>query len=326
MSEELENFPTSESAKRQLSYVSSDFYKSSYVGKWLYQVMGLEFDDARRLAEELPDQFFPETATWGLMYHEIKWGLPVRGNLSYEERRRLIYLKRDFKAPMTPYRMERYLADATGFDVSIRDCNDSDGERFEHPNIFKVIFSGEGTVDTAFARQLLDKIKQSHTVYSLYDRIDIEFFEVIKSDVSIAIKGDFYPRHNIPYLMYDGTAMYNGRYRYNGYKTDALIDLYPIKLSMLADCRASPYMLPCMAVHDEAKQQAAGGDTRLACCTDAREEPQIRNRLTVKQESESFLPRYQIHLTIGKHLTRYDGTYRYDGTRKYDSEIIHEVI
>lgn len=32
---DLENFPTSESAKRQLSYVTEGFYEKSYVGKWL---------------------------------------------------------------------------------------------------------------------------------------------------------------------------------------------------------------------------------------------------------------------------------------------------
>lgn len=42
----LENFPTSESAKRQLKYITSGFYDNSYVGKWLFQVMGQEFDDA----------------------------------------------------------------------------------------------------------------------------------------------------------------------------------------------------------------------------------------------------------------------------------------
>ena len=41
---DLEAFPTSESAVRMLSYVSQGFYDSSYVGKWLYQVMGMEYD------------------------------------------------------------------------------------------------------------------------------------------------------------------------------------------------------------------------------------------------------------------------------------------
>lgn len=82
--EELELFPTSESALKMLSYVTPGFYDKSYVGKWMFQVMGLEYDKALKLAEELPEQFFPETATWGLCWHEIKWGLPVQENLSYQ--------------------------------------------------------------------------------------------------------------------------------------------------------------------------------------------------------------------------------------------------
>lgn len=172
---DLKQFPTSESAKRMLSYVTSGFYDESYVGKWLYQVMGLEYDDARKLAEELQYQMFPETATWGLMYHEIKWGLPVRPNLSYEERRQQIYQKRDYKSPMTPYRMEIYLKNATGFDVSVADCHDSGpyGYHSTHPNVFKIFFIGEGTLDMKAASDMLKKIRQSHTTYIISDRVII---------------------------------------------------------------------------------------------------------------------------------------------------------
>lgn len=168
---DLEQFPTSESAKRMLGYVTPGFYDNSYVGKWLYQVIGLEYDDAKTLAEELQYQMFPETATWGLMYHEIKWGLPVRPNLSYEERRQLIYQKRDYKAPMTPYRMETYLKNATGFDVFVADCHDSGIYNFQptHPNIFKAFFTGEGTLDSKAAHNMLAKLKQSHTTYIVND-------------------------------------------------------------------------------------------------------------------------------------------------------------
>lgn len=124
---DLENFPVSESAKNMIASVSDGFYDNSYVGKWLYEVTGQEYDTAREIAEDILNQLFPETATWGLMYHEIKWGLPVRENLPYEERRQLIYRKRDYRAPMTPYRMEGYLKTATGFDVRIADINDPGG-------------------------------------------------------------------------------------------------------------------------------------------------------------------------------------------------------
>lgn len=173
---DLENFPTSKSARRMLSYVSDGFYEKSYVGKWIYQVMGTEYDSALAMAEDLPLQFFPERATWGLMYHEIKWGLPVRENLSYEERRRLIYQKRDYRAPMTPYRMEEYLKSATGFEVKIADISAPGDYGFAapHPNVFKVYFiTGEETLDSGFVHEILNRLKQSHTTYTINDRIEI---------------------------------------------------------------------------------------------------------------------------------------------------------
>lgn len=171
---DLENFPASDSAKRMLGYVSGGFYDKSYVGKWLYQVMGLEYDTARENVEELPAQFFPETATWGLMYHEIKWGLPVRENLSYEERRRLIYEKRDYRAPMTPYCMEKHLAAVTGGEVHIADANDAGKYGFvpPHPNVFKAYFIGDG-LDIKKVKELLNRLKQSHTSYTVNNRFEL---------------------------------------------------------------------------------------------------------------------------------------------------------
>lgn len=166
---DLENFPTSNSAKKMLSYVSDGFYDESYVGKWLFQVMGIEYDKALEIVEDLPAQFFPETATWGLMYHEIKWGLPIRENLSYEERRKLIYKKRDYRAPMTPYRMEQYLKDVIGLEVHIEDIHDFGkyGIKPEHPNFFGVYFTGITNPDIKSTISILNKIKQSHTVYGI---------------------------------------------------------------------------------------------------------------------------------------------------------------
>lgn len=172
---DLENFPVSESAKNMIASVSDGFYDNSYVGKWLYEVMGQEYDTAREIAEDILNQLFPETATWGLMYHEIKWGLPVRENIPYEERRQLIYRKRDYRAPMTPYRMEGYLKTATGFDVRIADINDPGDYGFvaPHPNVFKAYFMGEGTLASKRARAMLNELKQSHTMFTMNDRTEI---------------------------------------------------------------------------------------------------------------------------------------------------------
>lgn len=166
---DLENFPLNEAGKRMLDSISSRFYDNSYVGKWIFQVIGLEMGETRQLIEELPYQAFPETATWGLRYHEQKWHLPIRENLSYEERRKLIYQKRDYRAPMTPYHMERYLNGATGLDVHVCDIHDLGefGFFFSNANQFKVVVIGEGNLDLRLVELLVNRLKQSHVAYEI---------------------------------------------------------------------------------------------------------------------------------------------------------------
>lgn len=164
---DIENFPTSESAREMLHSVSEDFYERSYVFKWILQVMGLEWDDAKKIIEEeLVKQLFIETATWGLRYHEEKWQISVREDLDFEERRKLLYAKRDFRAPMTPYTMEQYIEKTLpGVKVHVMDCHDPGEFGFvpDHPNVFKVMFETECTLDTKAALQTISRIKQSHT-------------------------------------------------------------------------------------------------------------------------------------------------------------------
>lgn len=115
----LENFPTSESAKRMLGYVNEDFYEKSYIGKWIYQVIGMEIDDIFEKIEELRLQIFPETATWGLIYHEQKYGIESNRLLTLKERRNRILQRRDVKSPMNPAHLEQIIKGMTGVDVSV---------------------------------------------------------------------------------------------------------------------------------------------------------------------------------------------------------------
>ena len=55
---DLEHFPTSQSAQRMMSRISP-IYGKSYVGKWLFQVMGLEWDDAWLRFDELRAESAP---------------------------------------------------------------------------------------------------------------------------------------------------------------------------------------------------------------------------------------------------------------------------
>lgn len=188
----LENFPTSQSGQNMLSYVTQGYYDKSYVAKWLYQVMGLEMDDVRKIIEELPYQAFPETATWGLKYHEIKYQLPVRENLSYEERRKYIYRKRDTRKPINPWRMEQLLQNQTGLQVVVNDD-------IEPPNTFEVIMTGDIPVNVTEAINELKSIKQSHVSFSMYVACDC-FLNLETS--SKAVKVPFVPTGTLPKISY----------------------------------------------------------------------------------------------------------------------------
>lgn len=210
---DIEHFPTSVSAISMLHSISENFYEKSYVMKWILQVMGLEWDDARRIIEEeLPLQFFPETASWGLQYHEKKWHLPVRENLSYEERRRVIYQKRDLKISMTPYNMEEYLKNVMGAEVHVMDCHDSGecGYVPEHPNVFRAEFIAEGTLDMISVKKALNHIKQSHTTYVIADRI----YDVVdNSNLENIIFGRLRIHNNIRFwhcVLFDGSWNLDG--------------------------------------------------------------------------------------------------------------------
>lgn len=223
--------------------------------------------------------------------------------------------------------MEQYLTRQQDFRVRVKDCHDNDGEDMGHPNIFHVIFSGEGTVNAKLALKLLNQIKQSQTTYLIYDRMEVFLQQIIEAEARFAVRTDCFPRYNLPFLMYDGTARYNGKYKYNGWKTEFLIDLYPTKLSIQVDTKPKIYFLPQIKFKEIiANQLVTEKDIRLACKLWTKPEIKIGESLNITYQSEANIPQYNINLTVGYHLTRYNGEYRYDGTRKHESRIYQELI
>lgn len=219
----LEQFPTSETGKKMLGYVTGNgFYENSYVGKWIFQVMGQELDEVRKIVEALPYQAFVETATWGLRYHEEKYGLPISENLPMEERRKRIIEKRDMKAPMTPWRMENILKSVLGCDVKVSDVHDGGEDTLQHPNQFRVLFQGEeSSYSIRMAFEKLDMIKQSHTFYELHIRLVVfELIEIFTVKVSFRM-GFFWWSNTI----FDGKQLFNGR--------------------VLMNARLPPYFIAC---------------------------------------------------------------------------------
>lgn len=172
---DLENFPTSDTAKEMLESVTKGWYERAYAGKWMFQVMGNSMDMVKKIYSELPDQFFVETATWGLAYHEQKYGLQIRNNLKYEERRKLIMQHMKSRVPMTPYHMEQLIKQQLGLDAEVSDIHDkgSLGYLGDHPNMFRVVIWDRGQnleLDYPAAEKLIRQANQSHTVFDTQHR------------------------------------------------------------------------------------------------------------------------------------------------------------
>lgn len=156
---DIEHFPTNPTALRMMSRISP-IYERSYVGKWIFEVMGLDMDEVRLRFEELRLQAFPETATWGLIYWEQRYGLPIGEGFDFEVRRGRILAKCRSRGPLNPKRVERILSDLTGRDVTITE-NVAD-------YTFRVeIGAGDNPIDIAEAMRKIKQIKPSHQAYNM---------------------------------------------------------------------------------------------------------------------------------------------------------------
>ncbi|MGN0489324.1 MAG: putative phage tail protein [Ruminococcus sp.] len=158
MSFDLEHFPRNETAKRMVSRVSP-IYENSYVGKWLFEVMGIEMEEARALIESIKNQCFPSTATWGLRYWEQRYNIAPDESRDIKERRAAVLAKLTRAEAMTPAALEDILKAATGRQVEVHEGG--------APYTFTItIGDGESAVDYGAVAQLVDGAKPSHLAYS----------------------------------------------------------------------------------------------------------------------------------------------------------------
>lgn len=157
---DLEHFPTSPSAQQMMSRISP-IYGKSYVGKWLFQVMGIEWDNARLRFEELREQAFPETTTWAIEYWEERYAITPKPGSTLEERRRNLIAKRGIRSPMNPARVEAIISSMTGKTV---ECTENVA-----PYTFSVSIEGAqaGEIDLEEVYKRLYQIKPSHQTFIL---------------------------------------------------------------------------------------------------------------------------------------------------------------
>lgn len=187
-------------------------------------------------------------------------------------------------------------------------------ERYPATIILDIPSSSLGEVDKKFYKELC--IRGSGigilTSKSFYDFIKIQILFLVKK---FQIKNEFYPRLNIPYLKYDGIAKYDRSVRYDKYKSNERIELYPIQLKMKSEIKSQIIFLPEIRMKNIFKAPIYT-ETKLIYKKDIPTQSKFETKLKIKKETV-IMPKYKINLKIGKHLTKYNSAARYDGTKQY---------
>ncbi len=212
---DLDKFPTSESAKRMLKRVSP-VYQNAYTAKWLYQVMGMEWDKARELVLSLRDQAFTQTVTWGIEMQEHKYSIEPDDNLSLEERRARLYRKKTKHYPLNPWFMENYMKSAWNIYADVDETYGWGVLRLG------VLYDD----DNNFRKMLKDMrgIKPSHLSWALYYDVFFDDTEDVKEDTEIIVSAgpdgwqEWYPyginNPNVP--KHDGSGVHSDYICHNG--------------------------------------------------------------------------------------------------------------
>lgn len=146
---------TSERAQKIIDYVSP-IYGNSYVGLWLYQIMGVALDEVYNLAVDLRHETTPSTTERLIDYWEDSLGIPQNYSLTLEQRRARLIAWRD-RGPCNPHRLAAAVSSAlNGVPVDIQE------------NIAKNTFLvnvREVVYDWGPIEATLDRKKPAHLIY-----------------------------------------------------------------------------------------------------------------------------------------------------------------
>lgn len=154
-----EEILTSECARQMYNYVSP-IYGNSYVGLWMFQVIGLELDRMMGYFNEIPTQLNPATATWLLPVWEERYGIVPGADWTIEHRREAVISKQKFNAPITSVKLGDMLSALAGVLVEIIENTGK--------NKFSVYVRDNIPVEKfAGAKEVIDEAKPAHLIYDI---------------------------------------------------------------------------------------------------------------------------------------------------------------
>lgn len=152
---------TSKTAERMLGRVSP-IYDNSYVGLWMFEAIGHEYDQLWEIVNSFPDQLFPESATWSIELWERRYGIvPIEGQ-SLETRRQRVLAMRSTPKPLNPFQVESYIRI-----MYERDCEVVDNVGSYTFGVYIIATDTPKELNVRDITAYLDRHKPSHMSYEL---------------------------------------------------------------------------------------------------------------------------------------------------------------
>jgi len=91
--------------------------------KAIYDVQGTELGSILYYSNDLLNQFFIDTATWGLIYWEEEYGIETNLDMSYEDRRTVLKAKKRGQGTTTKEMIKNVAESFSGGEVNIIEDN-----------------------------------------------------------------------------------------------------------------------------------------------------------------------------------------------------------
>lgn len=163
----------SERAQKLIDYVSP-IYGNSYVGLWIFEVMGTALDELHQIAVDMRNETNPATTERLIGMWEDSYGIPRNSSLTLEQRRARLIAWRD-RGPCNPHRLAAAVSSAlNGVEVDIQE---NIAKNTFLVNIRDVVY------DWTPAEMVLDRKKPAHLIYKIMVAIET----VAEPDVKIAV-------------------------------------------------------------------------------------------------------------------------------------------
>lgn len=129
--------------------------------KAIFEANQIELDNLNSVCEDVKEQFHIDTATWGLIFWEERYGITYNPSMSYEQRREIVKAKKRGQGTVTKAMIKNTAEAFSGGEVDVIEHDDD--------YYFTVKFVGVKGIPAnmpAF-ENMLEEIKPAHLDYEL---------------------------------------------------------------------------------------------------------------------------------------------------------------